>query len=31
MTEPVLVLSTSAISAYLRCHYAYLLGYVFRL
>lgn len=25
-----LVLSTSAISAYLRCHYAYLLGYVFR-
>lgn len=29
--EPPLVLSTSAITAYLRCHYAYLLGYVFRL
>ena len=31
MTDPMVVLSTSAISAYLRCHYAYLLGYVFRL
>lgn len=30
MSDPLLVLSTSAISAYLRCHYAYLLGYVFR-
>lgn len=31
MTDRPVVLSTSAISAYLRCRYAYLLGYVFRL
>lgn len=30
MTDRPLVLSTSSITTYLRCHYAYLMGYVYR-